>query len=97
MVFSSEDGLGTVMDMFKEIGVDEKEASKRIIVLGAGLEWAGGPAASPKKSAASHLRMEDLLTMGTLAEEETFDGKDAHETAYLCYSSGKSFAKYFLG
>ncbi|KAF8622704.1 hypothetical protein AX15_006795 [Amanita polypyramis BW_CC] len=32
--------------------------------------------------------MEDLLKLGTLTEEEKFDGRLAHETVYICYSSG---------
>jgi len=32
-----------------------------------------------------------LLGKGTLQMEERFDGKDAYETVYLCYSSGMHF------
>ena len=74
--------------MFKQFGLSHTEADKRIIVLGAGLEWAGGPAAPRKPEFAGLLRMEDLLCRGVLKQEEKFEGKDSHETAYLCYSSG---------
>ena len=74
--------------MFKQFGLNTTESDKRIIVLGAGLEWAGGPAAPRQPEFGGPLRMEDLLCRGALEQEEKFEGKDAHETAYLCYSSG---------
>jgi 4-coumarate--CoA ligase len=85
LVLSSVEGLFTAKQMFKQF---ETEAEKRIIVLEAGLEWAGGPAAPCKPESAGLLRMEDLLLRGVLKQEEKFEGKHAHETAYLCYSSG---------
>lgn len=85
---SSEEGLATVAEMFQLLGVDKTEALKRIIVLGSTLKWAGGPAVPRKAETAGLLQMEDLLTRGVLEEEEKFDGKLAHETVYLCYSSG---------
>ncbi|KAK0498257.1 AMP binding protein [Armillaria luteobubalina] len=86
-VFSTEDGLPTVRAMFKEIGVGE-EGEKRIIVLSNSLAWAGGPDAASKPESAGLPRMEDLLSSGSLEKEEKFDGDLAHETAFLCYSSG---------
>ncbi|KAF8231352.1 AMP binding protein [Tricholoma matsutake] len=88
LVMSSEKGLATVREMFKQLGLSQSDAARRIIVLGTGLEWAGGPAAPLDPESAGLLRMEDLLNRGALKEEEKFEGKDAHETAYLCYSSG---------
>jgi hypothetical protein len=88
LVLSSEDGVPTVLEMFKQLGLSKSEACKRIIVLGAGLEWAGGPAAPRKAEFAGLLQMEDMLCRGVLEQEEMFEGKDTHETAYLCYSSG---------
>lgn len=88
LVFSSEEGINTVRKMFKQLGLSQSEGDKRIIVLGAGLEWAGGPAAHRKPETVGILRMEDLLGRGILGQEEKFEGRDAHETAYLCYSSG---------
>jgi 4-coumarate--CoA ligase len=74
--------------MFKKLGLSQSEADKRIVVLGAGLEWAGGPAAPCNPDSVGFLRMEDLLSRGALKQEEKFEGKDTHETVYLCYSSG---------
>ncbi|KAF8231353.1 AMP binding protein [Tricholoma matsutake] len=88
LVISSQEGLSTVREMFKQLGLSKSDTDRRIIVLGAGLEWAGGPAAPLNPESAGLLRMEDLLNRGVLKEEEKFEGKDAHETAYLCYSSG---------
>lgn len=74
--------------MFEEIGVKADEADARIIILGKSLKWAGGPSA-PRTS--SLLHMEDLLGIGSLEEEEKFDGDRAHETALLCYSSVSAY------
>ncbi|KAK0196820.1 AMP binding protein [Armillaria mellea] len=84
-IFTTEDSLPVVRAMFEEIGVKGDEADARIIILGKSLKWAGGPDA-PRTS--SLLHMEDLLGIGSLEEEENFDGERAHETALLCYSSG---------
>ncbi|KAF8891748.1 AMP binding protein [Infundibulicybe gibba] len=88
LVFTSEDGVNAVREMFSGLGVNNEEADRRIVVLGNGLEWAGGPAAPKKQDCHGLLRVEDLLNIGTLNEEEKFDGDRAHETVYLCYSSG---------
>ncbi|KAF9457491.1 AMP binding protein [Collybia nuda] len=88
LVMASEEGLATVMEMFRELGLGKAEAAGRVIVLGSSLEWAGGPAAPKKTEATGLLRMEDLLKRGALREEEKFEGQLAHETVYLCYSSG---------
>jgi 4-coumarate--CoA ligase len=88
LVLSSEDGISTVLEMFKKLGLSKSEASKRIIVLGTGLEWAGGPAVPRKAESAGLFLMEDMLCRGVCEREEMFEGNDAHETAYLCYSSG---------
>jgi 4-coumarate--CoA ligase len=88
LVMTSEEGLATVMAMFKQVGVSAAEAAERIVILGRSLEWAGGPAYPRRPESAGLLLMEDLLTRGVLNEEEKFDGKAAHETVYLCYSSG---------
>lgn len=87
-MFTSEDGLAVVRQLFKELGFEPQEANKRIIVLGSSLKWAGGPAATRRPETAGLLQMEDLLGKGVLKEEENFSGERAHETVYLCYSSG---------
>ncbi|RDB25422.1 4-coumarate--CoA ligase-like 7 [Hypsizygus marmoreus] len=88
LVLTSEEGLPTVLEVFKQLGVSKAEAEKRIIVLGAGLQWAGGLAAPDKPETAGFLHLHDLLTLGALEQEEKFEGKDADETVYICYSSG---------
>lgn len=69
--------------MFSELGITD--GHERMIVMGKGLKWAGGVDAP--RSAEGSLYMEDLLSMGALEAEEKYGGKDAHETAFLCYSS----------
>ncbi|KAG5653509.1 hypothetical protein H0H81_012581 [Sphagnurus paluster] len=89
LLFSSEEGLPTVFDMFALLGVPTAEARERIVVMEAALEWAGGPSVPRTAPAIGLKTLADLLdTPGTLDQEERFDGPDAHETVYLCYSSG---------
>lgn len=89
LVFTSEEGIATVLEMFKELGLARSEIEKRIIVMSNDLQWAGGPKASSASEVAGLLRLEDFLQRGAMKEEEKFEGKQAHETVYLCYSSGK--------
>lgn len=89
LVFTSEEGVGTVREMFKNLGLAKKEADARIVVLGNDLQWAGGPSAPQAPEAAGLLRLEELFGRGVMAEEERFEGKQLHETVYLCYSSGE--------
>ncbi|TFK44864.1 AMP binding protein [Crucibulum laeve] len=88
LIFTSEEGIATVKETFRELEVSDAEANKRIIVMGNDLQWAGGPAAQRHPAAVDLLRLEELIGKGALKEEEKFDGKQAHETVYLCYSSG---------
>ncbi|TFK58423.1 acetyl-CoA synthetase-like protein, partial [Pluteus cervinus] len=86
IVFTTEAGLPVVKEMFLGFGLGEQEAHSRIIVLGESLAWAGGPNAP--RQAPNLLYSEDLLGKGKLESEVRFDGERAHETLYLCYSSG---------
>ncbi|KAJ7350441.1 AMP binding protein [Mycena albidolilacea] len=88
VIFTTEDGLSVVREMFAESGIAKAEADKRIVVLGADLRWAGGPSAPAGAASEGLVRMEDLLDKGKLDQEEKFEGPDAHETVYICYSSG---------
>jgi 4-coumarate--CoA ligase len=70
------------------VGIPRAEADKRIVVLSPSLKWAGGPDV-PRSADSAHLtELADLLGKGSLLTEERFDGADANETVYLCYSSG---------
>ena len=89
LIFTSEDGCSIVQETLKSLGLSQQEVNERIIVLTHGLEWAGGPAASIKPELAHLLKLADLLQLGTLKEEERFDGEKSTETVYLCYSSGR--------
>ncbi|KAF8967926.1 AMP binding protein [Flammula alnicola] len=88
LIFASEEGVATVRETLKSLGVSKTEADKRIIVMTSGLEWAGGPSTPSKPELAGLLTAVDLLKLGTLKEEEKFEGQLANETVYLCYSSG---------
>ncbi|KAJ7149791.1 AMP binding protein [Mycena crocata] len=88
LVATAEEGINTVRSMFVELGFSKAEADQRIVVLGNDLHWAGGPAATLPPEASGLLTLADLLSHGTLKEEEKFDGAAAQETVYLCYSSG---------
>lgn len=89
LIFTSEAGVATVRATFKDLGLSASDAEKRIIVLPAGLDWAGGPAVPRKADSANLLTVADFLGRGALKEEERFDGPQlSRETVYLCYSSG---------
>ncbi|CAA7259028.1 unnamed protein product [Cyclocybe aegerita] len=88
LVFTSEDGAAVVRATLKSLGLSEREADKRIIVMTNGLDWVGGPAAPIKLEVSKLVKVADLLKFGALKEEEKFDRQLANETTYLCYSSG---------
>ncbi|KAJ7108778.1 AMP binding protein [Mycena epipterygia] len=88
LVLTAEEGITTVRAMFAELGLSKAEGDKRIVVLGNDLRWAGGPASAAAADAAGLVALTDLLSRGTLKEEEKFEGSAANETVYLCYSSG---------
>ncbi|KAK0472310.1 AMP binding protein [Armillaria luteobubalina] len=84
-VFTTEEGLSTVREMFKTIGVSEGD---KVLLFSNSLSWAGGPDAPRSPRTAGLLRIDDLLSLGQLKEEEKFEGDLAQETVFLCYSSG---------
>ncbi|KAK1232165.1 hypothetical protein PQX77_004713 [Marasmius sp. AFHP31] len=89
LIMTTIDGLPAVRDMFKTMKIPTSEGNKRIILLSDGFAWAGGPAAPSRPEGQGLLKMDDLLTRGTLTREELFEGETAKsETAFLCYSSG---------
>lgn len=72
--------LPVVLEMFKNIGLSEAEARRRIIMA----DWA-----TPQAQTHSlYITMTSLLGGGKLAKEEEFRGKQSSETVLLCYSSG---------
>ncbi|KAJ7136077.1 AMP binding protein [Mycena epipterygia] len=88
LLLTAEGGVSIVNAMFSELGITKEEANKRTVVLSRDLRWAGGPGAARSADAVGLLKMEDLLSRGTMEHEEKFEGSQAHETVYLCYSSG---------
>lgn len=89
LIFANEDGVATVRQTLKDLGFSKEEADKRIIVIPESLAWIGGPDVPRKPELAGLLSAPDLLKLGTLKEEEKFEGPNmSKETVYLCYSSG---------
>lgn len=86
-----------VFEMFKLLGVSECEMQRRVVVLENGLEWAGGPPVSRSDAVNGLKTLAGLINAGgKLDHEERFDGEQAHETVYLCYSSGVSCLILYL-
>jgi acyl-coenzyme A synthetase/AMP-(fatty) acid ligase len=88
LVFTAEGGIANVRAMFARLGIAQDEGDRRTIVMGRDLSWAGGPAVTLDPECRGLLTLPDLLIKGKLEREEQFEGPLAHETAYLCYSSG---------
>ncbi|KAF7334756.1 4-coumarate--CoA ligase-like 7 [Mycena sanguinolenta] len=88
LVITAEDGIATVRAMFLELGLSRDEADRRTVVMGRDPRWAGGPAATPRLECRGLVTLSDLLVLGKLQKEEQFEGALAHETAFICYSSG---------
>ncbi|KAG6891501.1 hypothetical protein C0992_005640 [Termitomyces sp. T32_za158] len=89
LVFVAEDLTLVVFAMFELLGISAHEARKRVVVLENSLEWAGGPPASKSDAVRGLKTLAGLINAGAkLAHEERFDGEQANETVYLCYSSG---------
>ena len=97
LILTSEEGLAVARETLRGVGfADGPEVDRKIVVLGSSLGWAGGPSAPRIPESAGLLYMEDLLGLGTLMEEEKFDGELAQETLYLCYSSGSFILRKFV-
>lgn len=88
IIYTTPEGLPVVRQTLQELGLNKSEADKRIVILPQCLKWAGGPGAPRHPDTIGLLEIEDLLNKGALQAEEPFDGNDANETVYLCYSSG---------
>ena len=88
LILTSKEGLPVARETLRNVGFSDDQVDRRIVVLGSSLGWAGGPTSPRRHEAVGLVHMEDLLKLGSLAEEEKFDGGMAHETLYLCYSSG---------
>lgn len=81
IVFAHPALVRVTLAALADLGYSEDDARTRCVVLDyAGLSGLPAPA--------GHLALDDLLRLGTLEREERFDGEDADEAAFLCYSSG---------
>jgi long-subunit acyl-CoA synthetase (AMP-forming) len=71
--------LQVALDMFRHLNVSADDAKKRIILASYGLRC---------DVPSGFFRVGDFINIGSLAQEEKFDGVNANETVLLCYSSG---------
>jgi 4-coumarate--CoA ligase len=72
--------LPNLLNGLEGVGISAEEA-RRIIVIGNWLE-------KFDNIPAGYTLLGDLLQVGELQQEESFDGRYADETTLLCYSSG---------
>jgi 4-coumarate--CoA ligase len=72
--------LKNLLEAYKNLHIPEHEAKKRIILATWNESFDNLPS--------GYIHISDLLTSGRLDEEACFDGRYAHETALICYSSG---------
>jgi len=83
VIFVAPDLVTVALKMFDLIGVSRKEAHQRMWVMDQ--LWDDN---LPEGQYQTKNWMGALLKFGELSAEERFDGEDANETAYICYSSG---------
>lgn len=88
IVYTAEEGIPVVLEMFKDMGLSETEVKKRVVVLTNSLHWTGRGYQRPSPSVRGFVTLGDMLGRGSFVNEERFDGKLANETVYMCYSSG---------
>lgn len=98
VIFVSPPLVQVVKDMFKLLKISDEEADKRIWIMDQ--LWDEnlpkyGTTATTTTTEGNWLS--DLLHKGMLDREERFDGEDADETAYICYSSGTTVRLHFAG
>jgi acyl-coenzyme A synthetase/AMP-(fatty) acid ligase len=88
IVYTAEEGIPVVLEMFKDMGLNEGEVTNRVIVLTNSLHWTGRGYQRPSPSVRVFVTLGDMLGRGFLVNEERFDDELANETVYMCYSSG---------
>lgn len=79
LVFAHSSVMPVVLEMFKSLGYDSVEVRKRVVVA----DWGVKERVYP-----DFIYLDDILGRGRLSREELFPGKQSHETALMCYSSG---------
>lgn len=72
--------LPIALEMFKSLGLSEREVKQRVIIADYGMDRVPGTE--------QFVNIDALLGKGALKEEEKFSGELANEVAFLCYSSG---------
>ena len=90
-IITTAECFGIVREMFdKVLGLEWEEWKTKVIIIPDSLEWAGGTPSSrlsAPRDIESLLKMEEMLGIDAMVQEEKFDGSLAHETAFMCYSS----------
>ena len=88
LIITADDGIATVRAMFQELGISRTKADERTVLIGRDLRWADGPMAALRPECHGLVTLPDSLVLGKLQKEEQFKGALAHETVFICYSSG---------
>jgi long-subunit acyl-CoA synthetase (AMP-forming) len=71
------------------MGISKQEYQKRIIIIPQDLSWLGErTAGSNTEAALPYVSLKEVLGLGKFDRERLFDGRQSHETCYICYSSG---------
>lgn len=87
LVFAHPSSVPTVLAMLvTHLGLSAAEAHSRIVVMGT--DWLTGVADQAAVDIAGLTQLPDLLNHGSLPSEVKFEGKEADETVFMCYSSG---------
>jgi 4-coumarate--CoA ligase len=85
-IFAHPSLVPTALQALTLGGLGETEARARVIACDN--DGLADSSISDSSKKAQLLRLTDLLGKGSLLEEARFEGDDANETAFLCYSSG---------
>lgn len=85
-IFVQPELLEVVLSALSLGGVQEKDVRKRVLLLAQpSIE---GPLQLKDESAAGLFNVDDILVENKVFQPEAFEGKDAHKTVMLFYSSG---------
>ncbi len=91
VVFVSPELVQVVKDMFKLLNVSDEEARRRIWIMDQ--LWDENLLPPKGGGYGTENWLGYLFQKGRLDGAEKFDGEDANETAYVCYSSGTTVSQ----
>jgi 4-coumarate--CoA ligase len=100
VIITTLECFGVVREMFDRVlGLKKEDWKTKVVIIPDSFGWVSGVASdarSAPKEVADLLRMEEMLNISALKEEEKFDGRLTHETAFMCYSSVRRSSRLFL-